>query len=36
MTNRNTILNELADLGSELKDQTLKISTVPAGYLKIG
>ena len=35
MTNRNTILNELADLGSGLKDHNpQKIYTVPAGYFE--
>jgi hypothetical protein len=35
MTNRNTILNELAELGSGLKDHTPQnIYTVPAGYFE--
>ena len=35
MTNRNTILNELADLGSDLKDHNPQnIYTVPAGYFE--
>jgi len=35
MTNRNTILNELADLGSDLKDHnTQNIYAVPAGYFE--
>ena len=35
MTNRNTILNELADLGSDLKDHIPQnIYTAPAGYFE--
>ena len=35
MTNRDTILNELADLGSDLKDHNPQnIYTVPAGYFE--
>ena len=35
MTNRNTILNELADLGSDLKDHSPEnIYSVPAGYFE--
>jgi hypothetical protein len=35
MTNRNTILNELADLGSDLKDHNPQnIYAVPAGYFE--
>ena len=35
MTNRNTILNELADLGSDLKDHSPQnIYAVPAGYFE--
>src|SRR5258705_2925612 len=35
MTNRNTILNELTDLGSSLKDQSLQNTyAVPAGYFE--
>ena len=35
MTNRNTILNELADLGSDLKDHNPQnIYTAPAGYFE--